>query len=113
MAAEDADCAEEALPLHRMITWSYTVLDRLQRCNPMPLPCTQTSSATAAARSARGNLANVVDHNFWQKGDVEEGFAAADYVFENTFRTRYISIKRISSPHASVVYRRRRQQLTK
>ena len=45
---------------------------------------------------------NVSAHAVWKNGDVEQGFAEADYVFEHTFRTQHQHQGYIE-PHACVV----------
>jgi CO/xanthine dehydrogenase Mo-binding subunit len=71
VAAEDAEIAEEALNL---IEVEYeelpAVLDPVEAMQP----------------GAPVLHPNIIDHAVWKRGDLEEGFAEADHVFEHTFR---------------------------
>jgi CO/xanthine dehydrogenase Mo-binding subunit len=104
VAAEDADSAEEALSLIEVDYEELTpVLDPLEAMQPdAPILHADFMSYIGRADRPREH-ANLVDHNVWQKGDVEQGFAEADYVFEHTFRTPHQHQAYIE-PHASVVY---------
>ena len=104
VAAEDADSAEEALSLIEVDYEELTpVLDPMAAMQPNA-PTLHPDFMSYSGRAERPREhANVVDHNFWQKGDVEEGFAAADYVFEHTFSTQHQHQAYIE-PHASVVF---------
>jgi CO/xanthine dehydrogenase Mo-binding subunit len=104
VAADDADSAEEALS---RIEVEYEelppVLDPLQALQP-DAPVLHPKFLSYEGRSPRPQEhPNLVDHNVWRKGDVEQGFAEADYVFEHTFRTQHQHQAYIE-PHASVVY---------
>ncbi|MEE8466197.1 MAG: molybdopterin cofactor-binding domain-containing protein, partial [Dehalococcoidia bacterium] len=46
---------------------------------------------------------NIAGHGIWKQGDIEQGFAEADYIFEHTFRTNHQHQAYIE-PHASVVF---------
>jgi CO/xanthine dehydrogenase Mo-binding subunit len=104
VAAEDADSAEEALSLIEVDYEELSpVLDPIAAMQPdAPVLHPNFMSYNGRAERPREHP-NVVDHNSWQKGDVEAGFAAADYVFEHTFRTQHQHQAYIE-PHASVVY---------
>jgi CO/xanthine dehydrogenase Mo-binding subunit len=104
VAAEDADSAEEALSRIEVDYEELTpVLDPVAAMQPdAPILHPSFMSYTGRADRPREHP-NVVDHNFWQKGDVEQGFAEAEYVFEHTFRTQHQHQAYIE-PHASVVY---------
>jgi CO/xanthine dehydrogenase Mo-binding subunit len=104
VAAEDADIAEEALNLIEVDYEELTpVLDPIEAMQPdAPTLHPEFTSYTGRANRPREHP-NIVDHAVWQKGDVDQGFAEADYVFEHTFRTQHQHQAYIE-PHASVVY---------
>jgi CO/xanthine dehydrogenase Mo-binding subunit len=104
VAAEDADSAEEALTRIEVEYEELTpVLDPLAAMQP-DAPVLHPRFQSYIGRSNRPQEhPNIVDHAVWQKGDVEQGFAEADYVFEHTFRTQHQHQGYIE-PHASVVY---------
>ncbi|HEX2278185.1 MAG TPA: xanthine dehydrogenase family protein molybdopterin-binding subunit [Candidatus Tectomicrobia bacterium] len=104
VAADDADSAEEALSLIEVEYEELTpVLDPLEALQPNA-PVLHPDFQRYSGRSNRPQEhPNLVDHNTWRKGDVEQGFAEADYVFEHTFRTQHQHQAYIE-PHASVVY---------
>jgi CO/xanthine dehydrogenase Mo-binding subunit len=104
VAADDADSAEEALTLieveYEELTPVLDPLEALQSNAPILHPAFPTYSGRSNRPQEHPNL---VDHNAWRKGDIEQGFAEADYVFEHTFRTPHQHQAYIE-PHASVVY---------
>jgi CO/xanthine dehydrogenase Mo-binding subunit len=104
VAADDADSAEEALSLIEVEYEELTpVLDPLEALQPNA-PVLHPEFQRYSGRSNRPQEhPNLVDHNVWRKGDVEQGFAEADHVFEHTFRTQHQHQAYIE-PHASVVY---------
>jgi len=104
VAADDADSAEEALSRIEVEYEELTpVLDPIAAMQP-EAPTLHPNFMTYSGRADRPrDHPNVVDHNFWQKGDIDQGFAEADYVFEHTFRTQHQHQAYIE-PHASVVY---------
>ena len=103
VAAESPDIAEEALLL---IDVEYAEL---------PAVFDPAVAMTAAAPTLHENLAtypglpqpmspvnNVFAHNIWSKGDIEQGFADSDLVFEHTFNTQLMH-QAYLEPHACVV----------
>jgi CO/xanthine dehydrogenase Mo-binding subunit len=104
VAAEDADIAEEALTRIEVEYEELTpVLDPLEAIQP-DAPILHPNFMSYVGRADRPREhPNMVDHAVWQKGEVEQGFAEADYVFEHTFRTPHQHQAYIE-PHASVVY---------
>ena len=78
VAAEDADSAEEALSLIEVDYEELTpVLDPIAAMQP-DAPTLHPNFMSYSGRAERPREhPNVVDHNFWEKGDVEEGFAAS------------------------------------
>jgi CO/xanthine dehydrogenase Mo-binding subunit len=104
VAAEDADSAEEALSLIEVDYEELTpVLDPIEAMQP-GAPVLHPNFMSYIGRVDRPQEhPNIVDHAVWRKGDIEQGFAEADYVFEHTFRTPHQHQAYIE-PHASVVY---------
>ncbi len=104
VAAEDADAAEEALNLieveYEELTPVLNPLEAMGADAPILHPQFMSYIGRVDGPQEHGN---VVDHKVWKKGDVERGFAEADYVFEHTFRTPHQHQAYIE-PHASVVY---------
>lgn len=103
VAAESPDIAEEALLL---IEVEYAEL---------PAVFDPAAAMTDEAPTLHENLAsypglpkpmasvnNVFAHNVWSKGDIEQGFAEADLVFEHTFNTQLMH-QAYLEPHACVV----------
>ena len=103
-AAEDLDIADEALSLVEVEYEELTpVLDPLEAMRsgaPVLHPNFMDYVGRVEGPQAHPN---VVAHATWEKGDVEQGFAEADHVFEHTFRTPHQHQAYIE-PHASVVY---------
>ncbi len=104
VAAEDADIAEEALS---RIEVEYeelpTVCDPIEAMHPDAPTLHPDFSSYIGRVDGPQEHPNVTAHAVWQQGEVEEGFAAADYVFEHTFRTQRQHQGYIE-PHASVVH---------
>jgi nicotinate dehydrogenase large molybdopterin subunit len=76
VAAEDEDAADEAL---RAIEVEY---------DPLPGVFTTAEAMTFSATKARDDLeSNILAHYTIRHGDVREGFAQADVVIEDTYRT--------------------------
>ncbi|HLH24146.1 MAG TPA: xanthine dehydrogenase family protein molybdopterin-binding subunit [Chloroflexota bacterium] len=91
VAADDADAAEEGAARVRVEYEPLpAVFDPLEAMQP-DAPLVHTAEAIRAAAHAEQrvpDLPNVLSLEVWTKGDVEQGFAAADHVFEHTFRTQ-------------------------
>lgn len=103
VAADDPDVAEEALLL---IDVEYEDL------SPVYDP---EEAMTGAAPTLHEGMAsypglpqppsgvnNVFAHNVWDKGDIEQGFAESDLIFEHTFTTQ-LHHQAYLEPHACVV----------
>lgn len=103
VAAESPDIAEEALLL---IDVEYAEL---------PAVFDPAIAMTADVPTLHENLAaypglpkpmspvnNVFAHNVWRKGDIDQGFAESDLVFEHTFATQLMH-QAYLEPHACVV----------
>src|SRR5262249_1632756 len=102
VAAEDPDVAEEAASL---VDVEYELLpavfDPLEAMQPQA-PVLHTAAAIRAAANAAQqvpDLPNTLSIAVWGKGDVTQGFAAADHVFEHTFRTQ-VQHQTYLEPHA-------------
>lgn len=103
VAAESPDIAEEALllidveyeklpavfdPAEAMTDEAPTLHENLTSYPGLPKPMSPVN--------------NVFAHNVWSKGDIEQGFAEADLVFEHTFNTQLMH-QAYLEPHACVV----------
>jgi CO/xanthine dehydrogenase Mo-binding subunit len=103
VAADDVDAAEEALQRIEVEYEELTpVLDPLEAMRPdAPVLHPQFMSYIGRVDKPQEHH-NVTAHSTWQRGDLEAAFAAADHVFEHTFRTQHQHQAYIE-PHASVV----------
>ena len=104
VAAEDPDVAEDALAL---IEVKYeelpAVFDAEAAMQPdAPLLHPDYRSYSHAPEKFFSDLPNVHSHATWQVGDIQEGFAQAQEVFEHTFTT-HSQHQGFIEPHASVV----------
>ena len=103
VAAESPDLAEEALllidveyaelpavfdPAEAMTEAAPTLHENLESYPGLPKPMSPVN--------------NVFAHNVWRKGDIEQGFAESDLVFEHTFNTQLMH-QAYLEPHACVV----------
>lgn len=103
VAADNADIAEEALGLIAVEYEELTpILDPLDAMQPDAPVLHPDFSRYAGRVEGPQEHPNVTAHAVWKKGDVEQGFADADYVFEHTFRTQHQHQGYIE-PHACVV----------
>jgi CO/xanthine dehydrogenase Mo-binding subunit len=104
VAAETLQAAEEALTL---IDVSYEELPPVFD----PVEAMHSSAPTLHPQMASyqglpqpvATINNVFAHNSWSKGDIAEGFRAADRIFEHTFRAQLMHQGYIE-PHACVVH---------
>jgi CO/xanthine dehydrogenase Mo-binding subunit len=103
VAADDVDIAEEALHLIEVEYEALTpVLDPIEAMRPdAPVLHADFTSYHGRAEGPQEHP-NISAHAVWKNGDVEQGFAAADHVFEHTFRTQHQHQGYIE-PHACVV----------
>ena len=103
VAAEDIDAAEEAMQRIEVEYEELTpVLDPLEAMRPdAPVLHPNFMSYTGRVPGPQEHP-NVVAHNTWKNGDVEQGFREAAHVFEHTFRTQHQHQAYIE-PHASVL----------
>lgn len=91
VAADDPDVAEEALLL---IDVEYeelpAVFDPLEAMAP-GAPTVHEGSPSYDSSSGPVEIqGNVVYHNVWSGGDLEQGFRESDLIFENTFTTPWV-----------------------
>ena len=104
VAAETPDIAEEALLLidveYEDLTAVYDPFEAMQPDAPVLHPDLASYIGLPAPASTIAEN-NVFAHNVWTKGDVEQGFAEADLVFEHTFTTQMVHQVYIE-PHACV-----------
>jgi len=104
VAADDDDIAEEALNL---IQVEYDELDPI--LDPVEAMKTGASVLHPEFSTYVGlpdnvpTEPNVAGHGQWLNGDIEKGFAEADFIFEHTFQTNHQHQAYIE-PHASVVF---------
>ena len=88
VAAEDDDIAEEALNL---IQVEYDeldpILDPVEAMTPGATVLHPEFSTYAGLPDNVPAEPNVAGHGQWLNGDIEKGFAEADFIFEHTFQT--------------------------
>ena len=104
VAAETLESAEEALTL---IDVAYEALPPVFD----PLEAMHSSAPTLHPQMASyqglpqpvATVNNVFAHNRWSKGDIAEGFSAAERIFEHTFTVQLMHQAYIE-PHACVVH---------
>jgi CO/xanthine dehydrogenase Mo-binding subunit len=104
VAAEEPDAAEEAL---NAIEVEYEELPTVFEAetamrDEAPVLHPDYRAYPHAPSQYFSDLPNVHSHVTWHIGDVEQGFAQADRVFEHTFRTPHVHQGYIE-PHAAVV----------
>ena len=91
VAADDPDTAEEALTL---IDVEYeelpAVFDPLEAMEP-GAPLVHEGSLSYETPTGQLHLqGNLVDHQTWSNGDLEQGFRESDLIFEHTFTTPWV-----------------------
>ena len=103
VAADDPDIAEEALLL---IDVEYEDLSPV--FDPEEAMTGDAPTLHEGMESYPGlpqppsGINNVFAHNVWDKGDIEQGFAESDLIFEHTFTTQ-LHHQAYLEPHACVV----------
>jgi carbon-monoxide dehydrogenase large subunit len=104
VAAETLEAAEAALNLieveYEELPPVFDPLDAMQSAAPTLHP--QMASYEGLPQPV-ATVNNVFAHNTWSKGDLEEGFGAADRIFEHTF-TAQLMHQGYIEPHACVVH---------
>ena len=103
VAADDPDVAEEALLL---IDVEYEelppVFDPLEAMEDSAPTLHENLASYPGLPQPRSTVNNVFAHNVWDKGEIEQGFAESDLVFEQTFTTQ-LHHQGYLEPHACVV----------
>jgi CO/xanthine dehydrogenase Mo-binding subunit len=104
VAAETLEAAEEALAL---IDVSYEelppVFDPEEAMHSLAPTLHPQMASYQGLPQPVATVNNVFAHNSWSKGDIAEGFSAADRIFEHTFRAQLMHQGYIE-PHACVVH---------
>lgn len=104
VAAESLEAAEEALNL---IEVDYeelpAVFDPLEAMHSSAPTLHPQMASYAGLPQPVATVKNVFAHNRWVKGDIAEGFRAADHIFEHTFKAQLMHQGYIE-PHACVVH---------
>ena len=103
VAAEDPDVAEEALLL---IDVEYEelppVFDPLAAMEDSAPTLHENMASYPGLPQPMSAVNNVFAENTWDKGDIEQGFAESDLIFEHTFTTQLMH-QAYLEPHACVV----------
>ena len=103
VAADDPDMAEEAL---LQVDVEYedlpTVFDPLEAMDPSAPLLHEGMASYEGLPHPVSSIPNVFAHNFWEKGDVEQGFRESDLIFEHTFNLQLMHQGYIE-PHACIV----------
>jgi CO/xanthine dehydrogenase Mo-binding subunit len=104
VAAETVEAAEEALNLIDVVYEELpSVFDPVEAMDSSaPTLHPQMASYEGLPQPA-ATIHNVFAHNRWTKGDIAEGFRAADRIFEHTFTVQLMHQGYIE-PHACVVH---------
>lgn len=104
VAADNTDIAEEALNLIQVEYEELTpVFDPIAAMRPDAPVLHPEFSSYLGRVDAPQEHPNITAHAIWKNGDIAQGFADADYVFEHTFRTQRQHQGYIE-PHASLVH---------
>lgn len=104
VAAEDDDIAEEALNLVRVdYEELMPILDPSESIKPGATVLHPDFADYVGIPDGEQAYPNAAGHGLWQNGDIGQGFAEADLIFEHTFRTNHQHQAYIE-PHASVVF---------
>lgn len=103
VAADDADTAEEALTLidveYEPLPTIFDPLEAMQPGAPIVHEGSPTYESSSGPVQPQGNL---VYHNSWSGGDLEQGFRESDLIFENTFTTPWVH-QGYMEPYACIV----------
>src|SRR5437763_3789565 len=104
VAAETLEAAEEALALidvvYEQLPPVFDPVEAMHSAAPTLHP--QMASYQGLPQPV-AMVNNVFAHNSWSKGNIAEGFSAADRIFEHTFRVQLMHQGYIE-PHACVVH---------
>jgi len=104
VAAEDRQTAEKAAGLVEVQYEELpAVFDPIEAMEPgAPILHADPRSYVGFPEAVPDDLRNVCGYAVWERGDVEKGFAEADHIVENTFRTQ-LAHQGYLEPTASVV----------
>ena len=91
VAADNQDIAEEALNLidveYEEIPAVFDPLEAMESGAPLVHEDSPTYETSSGSVQPQGNL---VYHNDWSGGDVEQGFRESDLIFEHSFTTPWV-----------------------
>ena len=103
VAAEDPDLAEEAL---LQVDVEYedlpAVFDPLEAMEPSAPLLHEGMASYDGLPQPISSIPNVLAHNSWKKGDVDQGFRDSDLIFEHTFNLQLMHQGYIE-PHACMI----------
>ncbi len=103
VAAADPDIAEEALLLIDVEYEDLTpVFDSMSAMQDDAPTLHEDLASYPGLPQPMAAVNNVFAHNVWDKGDIEQGFAESDLIFEHTFNTQLMH-QAYLEPHACVV----------
>jgi CO/xanthine dehydrogenase Mo-binding subunit len=104
VAAETLEAAEEALNLmdveYEELPAVFDPLEAMHSSAPTLHP---NMASYQGLPQPMATVNNVFAHNIWSKGNIEDGFRAADVIFEHTF-TAQLMHQAYIEPHACVVH---------
>ncbi len=104
VAAETLEAAEEALDLIEVVYEELPpVFDPLEAMHSSAPTLHPQMASYEGLPQPVSTVNNVFAHNTWSKGDIAEGFGAADRIFEHTFHAQLMHQGYIE-PHACVVH---------
>ena len=103
VAAEDPELAEEAL-LQIDVEYEQLppVFDPVEAMRDSAPVLHQAMALYQGLPQPPSQIPNVFAHNNWSKGNVEQGFAESDRIFEHTFTTQ-LAHQAYIEPHACLV----------
>jgi CO/xanthine dehydrogenase Mo-binding subunit len=91
VAADDPDIAEEALNLiqveYQQLPAVFDPLEAMDPASPLVHEGSPTYQSFTGPVRPQGNL---ISHENWSGGDVEQGFRESDLIFEHTFSTPWV-----------------------
>ena len=103
VAADDPDTAEEALARidveYEEIPAVFDPIEAMQPGAPLVHEASQPYESTQGPIQPQGNI---VWHDIWDGGDLEQGFRESDLIFEHTFTTTWVHQGYIE-PYSGVV----------
>src|SRR5262245_13606231 len=104
VAAETVEAAEDALGLIDVVYEELPpVFDPLEAMDSLAPTLHPHMASYEGLPQPMATVNNVFAHNRWAKGDIAEGFGAADRIFEHTFTVQLMHQGYIE-PHACVVH---------